>query len=138
MSTGTPGLTDRPIYLDYNATTSVHPPGRRSDATVPAHALRQSVQCHEYATPAAQALETARQRLAALIGAHPAGIVFTGSGSEANNLALRGTVLAARVERPHVITQTTEHPAILATYRALQRLHGIDVTYLPVDGHGHV
>jgi cysteine desulfurase len=63
---------------------------------------------------------------------------FTGSGSEANNLAIRGTVLASNRDQPHVITQQTEHPAVLATCSALQRLHRVRVTLLPVDGHGLV
>jgi cysteine desulfurase len=64
--------------------------------------------------------------------------VFTGSGSEANNLAIRGAVLAADTPHPHVITQATEHPAVLATCRALHRLHDVRLTYLQVDGHGLV
>ncbi len=56
--------------------------------------------------------------MAALIGGDPAGIVFTGSGSEADNLAIRGTVLASPDRRRHVITRATEHPAVLATCRA--------------------
>jgi cysteine desulfurase len=62
--------------------------------------------------------------------------VFTGSGSEADNLAIRGAALAAGAEHRHVITQRTEHPAVLETCHALQRLHGIEVTYLPVDRQG--
>jgi cysteine desulfurase len=76
--------------------------------------------------------------VAALIGAGPDEIVFTGSGSEADNLALRGAVLSAKAGRPHVITQVTEHPAVLETCQALEHLHGIEVTYLPVDGDGLV
>jgi cysteine desulfurase len=62
--------------------------------------------------------------------------VFTGSGSEADNLAIRGAVLASDLDRPHVITQRTEHPAVLATCAALQGLHDVQVTYLPLDGRG--
>lgn len=68
----------------------------------------------------------------------PGEIVFTGSGSEANLLALRGTVLAVGHPRPHVIVQATEHPAVLATARALERHHGARVTVLPGDGNGRV
>jgi cysteine desulfurase len=93
---------------------------------------------HAFGSGAATALAQARQQVATLIGGRPDGVVFTASGSEANNLALRGIVLNGRVDRPHVVTQVTEHPAVLATCRALQRLHGIDVTYLPVDGQGLV
>jgi cysteine desulfurase len=84
----------------------------------------------------------ARHRVARLIGAHPEEIVFTGSGSEADDLAIRGATLAP--PRPpgapalHVVTQQTEHPAVLAACDALHRLHGVQVTYLPVDGYGRV
>jgi cysteine desulfurase len=64
--------------------------------------------------------------------------VFTSSGSEADLLALRGAVLASGVSHPHVITQATEHPAVLETCRSLERLHGARVTVLPVDGDGVV
>ena len=60
--------------------------------------------------------------------------VAPGSGSEANNLAIRGAVLAAGVRRPHVVTQVTEHPAVLATCRALHRLHDVQAAgKIPVD-----
>ena len=66
-------------------------------------------------------------------------MVVTGSGSEADALAIRGAVLAARPGgRRHVITQVSEHPAVLAACRELEELHGVDVTYLGVDHHGQV
>src|SRR5688572_26720368 len=65
---------------------------------------------HHYATAPAAGLTTARAQVAELIGADPAGTVFTGSGSEANNLAIRGTALASAAgRRRHVITQATDH-----------------------------
>ena len=79
--------------------------------------------------------------VAELIGAEPAEFVFTGSGSEADALAIRGAAaLAAGTSsgQPHVITQATEHPAVLAACRALQREHRTDVTVLPVDHDGLV
>jgi selenocysteine lyase/cysteine desulfurase len=83
-------------------------------------------------------MRIAREQVAALIGAGPDAVVFTGSGSEANNLAIRGTVLANPARPARVITQATEHPAVLATCRALHRLHGVQLTILPVDRHGLV
>ncbi|MFE0427016.1 cysteine desulfurase family protein, partial [Streptomyces sp. NPDC058953] len=80
----------------------------------------------------------ARARVAALVGARPDEIVFTGSGSEANLLALRGAVLAAGRPRPRVITQATEHPAVLESCDALRRWYGARITVLPVDGDGLV
>jgi cysteine desulfurase len=136
MTPAHPALAHRPVYLDYNATTPVDP--RVAEAMQPylTNLFGNPSSAHGYATDAARALHRSREQVARLIDANPGGIVFTGSGSEANNLALRGVVLAAQTDRPHVITQATEHPAILATCRALQRLHGVDVTYLPVDHTG--
>lgn len=132
------GLADGPIYLDYNATTPIDP--RVVEAMLPylTAAFGNPSSDHHYGTAPRSALEHARSQVAALIGAPSGRVVFTGSGSEADNLAIRGTVPAAEVDRPHVITQRTEHPAVLETCRALQRLHGVDVTYLPVDADGVV
>ncbi|MCW6006571.1 cysteine desulfurase [Micromonospora sp. CPCC 205371] len=136
-----PGLTDGPIYLDYNATTPTDP--RVVDAMLPyltTHFGNPS-SGHTYRTAPADAIARARAQVARLIGAQPAEIVFTGSGSEANNLAISGTILAGtRTDgRPaHVVTQTTEHPAVLAMCDALRRLDGVEVTYLTVDAEGRV
>jgi len=133
-----PGLAGGPVYLDYNATTPVDP--RVTEAAQP-YLTRWFGNCssdHTYAVEPKLALARARQQVADLLGADAGEIVFTGSGSEADNLAIRGAVLAAKTDRPHVITQVTEHPAALETCRALERLHGTDVTYLPVDQHGLV
>jgi cysteine desulfurase len=134
-----PGLTGGPIYLDYNATTPVDP--RVAEAALPyltTHFGNPS-SGHTYAERPRRALDEARQHLAGLIGADPAEIVFTASGSEADNLAIRGIALARDHAEPvQVITQATEHPAVLETCRALQRLHSVQVTYLPVDRDGRV
>jgi cysteine desulfurase len=127
-----------PIYLDYNATTPVDPAVVAAMQPYLDTIFGNPSSEHGYATAPAAALATARTQVAGLIGADPAGIVFTGSGSEATNLAIRGTVLAAGESRRHVITQATEHPAVLATCHALHRLHGVEVTVLPVDAHGLV
>jgi cysteine desulfurase len=132
-------LREGPAYLDYNATTPVDPDV--VDAMLPFFTARfgNPSSSHEYGRVAARAVDVAREQVAALIGADPADIVFTGPGSEANTLALRGAMLPALDSgRNHLVTQTTEHPSILETAEALKRQHGIDVTYLPVDGHGRV
>jgi cysteine desulfurase len=85
--------------------------------------------------PARAALDRAREQVAALLGALPEEIVFTSGGSEANNLAIKGTYFAAKSGKAHIITSTIEHPAILAPCRFLERLGG-SVTYLPVDRTG--
>jgi cysteine desulfurase len=138
-----PGLVGGPVFLDHNATTPTDP--RVVDAMLPylsSHFGNPS-SGHRYGATPADALAAARHQVARLIGADPGEVVFTGSGSEADNLAIRGAVLTHHSYRTgsgrtHVITQQTEHPAVLATCAALYRLHGVHVTYLPVDAYGRV
>ena len=133
-----PALDRSPVYLDYNSTTPVDP--RVTEAMRPylADWFGNPSSSHTFGAEPKRALARARNEVADLIGADAAEIVFTGSGSEADNLALRGAVLAARTDRPHVITQATEHPGILETCHALERHHGAAVTYLPVGSRGLV
>ncbi|TWD84015.1 cysteine desulfurase [Kribbella amoyensis] len=126
------------IYLDHNATTPIDPEVTAAILPYLGRAFGNPSSDHQYGTKPRAALDQARREVAALIGGIDGQIVFTGSGSEADNLAIRGAVLAAKAERPHVITQVTEHPAVLQTCRALERWHGVDVTYLPVDSSGLV
>ncbi|QBS44867.1 cysteine desulfurase family protein [Nocardia sp. CS682] len=127
-----------PVYLDYNATTPVDQ--RVLDAMIPylTQAFGNPSSDHAYGRRTAAALEAARSQVAELIGAAAREIVFTGSGSEANLLALRGAVLAPGRPATHLITQATEHPAVLATCDALARLHGVRVTVLPVESDGRL
>ncbi|MEU2034490.1 cysteine desulfurase family protein [Nocardia amamiensis] len=133
-----PGPADGPVYLDYNATTPIDP--RVVAAMLPyfTESFGNPSSGHAYAAEPRRALDHARARIAALIGARPHEIAFTASGSEANLLALRGAALAAHRPRTHIITQVTEHPAVLQTCRALARLHDIRVTVLPVDTDGRL
>ncbi|MGW6906698.1 cysteine desulfurase family protein [Streptomyces sp. NPDC054940] len=133
-----PGLAGGPVYLDYNATTPVDP--RVAEVMGPhlTSFFGNPSSSHPYSAEPRRVLAEARAQVAALIGARAEEIVFTASGSEADLLALRGTVLASGRTRPHVITQVTEHPAILETCHALERLHGACVSVLPVDGEGLV
>jgi cysteine desulfurase len=133
-----PALQAGPIYLDYNATTPVDPDVATAMQPYLTSWFGNPSSAHAYAAEPRQALARARSNIAALLGAGSGQIVFTGSGSEADNLAIRGTVLAATTNRPHVITQVTEHPAVLEACHALERLHGTEVTYLAVDHHGLV
>jgi len=126
------------IYLDYNATTPIDPAVKAAVLPYLSDAFGNPSSENQYGAEPRAALDEARREVATLIRARDGHIVFTGSGSEADNLAIRGAVLAARAERPHVITQVTEHPAVLQTCRALERWHGVDVTYLPVDSSGLV
>ena len=132
------GLREGPIYLDYNATTPVDPAVAEAVQPYLSTKFGNPSSDHHYGHGPHAALDQARDQVTGLIGAVDSRLVFTGSGSEADNLAIRGAVLAAGRERPHVITQRSEHPAVLQACAALQRWHGAEVTYLPVDGDGLV
>jgi cysteine desulfurase len=133
-----PGLKDGPIYLDYNATTPVDP--AVVEAMLPSLSLHfgNPSSSHHYGRQAHEAVDRARSQVAGLLGCAPDEIIFTGGGSESDNLAIRGIALARKEQGNHIITQVTEHPAVLNTCRALERLHGFRVTYLPVDEYGRV
>ncbi len=132
------GLQVGPIYLDYNATTPVDP--AVLDAMLPylsTHFGNPS-SSHYYAHATRQAMDDARAQVAQLLGCDAAEIVFTGGGSESDVLAIRGVALAYRSRGNHIITQVTEHPAVLNVCRSLAQLHGFRITYLPVDSFGRV
>jgi cysteine desulfurase len=93
---------------------------------------------HAYGRRAHAAVEAARAAVAGLLDCAPTEIVFTGGGCDSDTLAIRGAALAHRDRGTHLISQATEHPAVLATVDALRRLHGFRVTMLPVDQHGLV
>lgn len=129
-----------PIYLDHNATTPVDPQVTALVHEVLAESFGNPSSLHGYGERPRQLLTTAREQVAALLGAHPHEVIFVASGSEADALALRGSVLArlARDGTAHIVTQATEHPAILAACEHLRRWHGVEVTCLPTDEHGRV
>ncbi len=131
-------LKDGPIYLDYNATTPIDP--AVVEAMLPYLSLHfgNPSSSHRYGHDAHEAVEYARSQVAKLLGCEADEIIFTGGGSESDNLAIRGIALANKGRGNHIITQVTEHPAVLNTCRALERLHGFRVTYLPVDEDGRV
>jgi len=123
------------FYFDHNATTPV------SSEVLSVHieALREvygnASSIHHNGQQAKQALEEARRRVAAAVGADPREIVFLSGGTEADNLAIRGVVRASTKPRKHVITSAIEHPAVMNTCAQLER-EGIQVTYLPVSSSG--
>ncbi len=133
-----PGLESGPIYLDYNATTPVDPEVVEAMLPYLSTHFGNPSSSHAYGQAAHNAVETARAQVASLLDCDPGEITFTGGGSESDNLAIRGIALAYRAKGNHIITQVTEHPAVLNTCRALERLHGLRITYLPVDASGRV
>jgi cysteine desulfurase len=133
-----PGLQNSPIYLDYNATTPVDP--AVADAILPylTKHFGNPSSTHQYGRATRQAVDTAREQVAQLLGCASSEVIFTGCGSESDTLAIRGAALARQHRGNHIITQVTEHPAVLNICRALTRLHGFRVTYLSVDADGRV
>src|SRR4051812_23336395 len=93
---------------------------------------------HAYGSAAYDAVERARAQVAGLLGCRPHEIVFTGAGSEANNLAIKGVAFARREQGDHLITSAVGHPAVLNTCRYLVERFGYRLTVLPVDGSGQV
>jgi cysteine desulfurase len=125
------------IYLDYNASTPIDPAVAAAMRPFLDEAFGNPSSEHWAGTPAKAALEKARGQVAVLLGAASNEIVFTSGGSEANNLAIKGTFFALNDKGRHVITTEVEHPAVLAPCRFLERLGG-SVTYVPVDRQGRV
>jgi cysteine desulfurase len=125
-----------PIYLDHNATTPVDPQVVRACLPFLAEHFGNPSSGHEYGRVANAAVADARRAVAGLLGAAPEEIVFTGGGSDGDTLAIRGAALANPGN--HVITQVTEHPAVLGVCESLARLHGFGVTTLGVDPSGRV
>ena len=121
------------VYLDNAATTMVRQ--EVVDAMIPAFTTYYGnpSSLHEFARDAEQLLDNARKDVAAVIGAKPDEIVFTGGGSESDNMALRGAVAANKKKGKHVITSAVEHHAVLYTRQAMEREGLIDLTILPVD-----
>lgn len=131
-------MNDRPIYLDYNATTPIEPAVREAMFPYLAEQFGNPSSSYMYGQRAKEAVEKARAQVAGLIGATPEEIVFTSGGSESDNQAIIGVALANQEKGKHIITSCIEHPAVLNTCRYLQERLGLRVTYLPVDGYGLV
>jgi len=127
----------RRIYLDYAATTPTHPEVLKVMLPYFTDAFGNPSSIHSFGQEAKEAIEKARNQVAALIGAKSEEIVFTGSGTEADNFALKGVALANQGKGNHIITSSIEHHAVLETCKFLEK-QGFSVTYLPVDGYGMV
>jgi cysteine desulfurase len=126
----------QPIYLDYQATTPCDP--RVVDKMLPYFTERfgnPHSRTHRYGWEAEEAVEVAREQIAALIGADPKEVIFTSGATESNNLAIKGVAHFYKDKRDHVVTVVTEHKCVLDTCRHLEQ-EGFRVTYLPVQANG--
>ncbi|MGB6873833.1 MAG: IscS subfamily cysteine desulfurase [Dehalococcoidia bacterium] len=123
------------IYLDNNATTQVDDAVREAMIPYLSEDAGNPSSIHETGRLARDALENARRQVAMLINAQPRRIIFTGGGSEADNLALKGIAFALQSKGKHIITTSIEHPAVLGACEFLEK-NGYRVTYLDVDGDG--
>ncbi len=130
-------MPEKPVYLDYNATTPVDP--GVVDVMLPYlyEKFGNPSSSHAFGAEAKLGVEKARREIAEMLGCSAEEIVFTSGGSEANNLAIKGIAYACRRRGNHIITSAVEHPAVLEVCAFLET-QGFIVTYLPVDDFGMV
>jgi len=125
----------RRVYLDYNASTPVHPDVVVEMLPYFAERFGNPSSVHAFGREAREGVDRARERIASFLRAAPEELVFTSGGTESDNLGVKGLALAG--PRGHLITSQIEHHAVLRTCQALEA-DGFAVTYLPVDQHGMV
>ncbi|MGE0394080.1 MAG: cysteine desulfurase family protein, partial [Vicinamibacterales bacterium] len=126
------------IYLDHNATTPVDPAVAAAMTAVLTGDFGNPSSVHHFGQRAKGLLDDARSAVAGLIDGQPGDVVFTGSGTESDNAAIRGVAEALEATgRRHLITTAIEHEAVLNTFKALAK-RGWRTTYLPVDATGVV
>ncbi len=131
-------MAHRPIYLDHHATTPTDP--RVVEAMLPYFTERfgnPASAGHRYGWEAADAVETAREQVADLIGADPAEVVFTSGATEANNIALKGALPALKAKGDHLVCSAVEHKSVLDALKRAAR-EGWRLTVVPPDAHGLV
>ena len=127
----------RKVYFDHAATTPVHP--KVVEAMLPylKEQFGNPLSLHSFSESPREAVEEARAKVADLIGARPNEIYFIASGSEANNMAVKGIALMNRQKGQHMVVSAIEHQSVLNATQTLEKL-GFEVTQVPVDQHGLV
>lgn len=127
----------RKIYLDHNATTPVHPEVRKAVEPYLSEQFGNPSSIHWAGRDVRKGVEDARQEIASFFGCQPLEVVFTSSGTESDNLAIKGVAFCKGNGRKHIITSQVEHPAVMNACRFLGR-QGFRVTYVPVNRYGIV
>jgi len=125
------------IYLDHAATTPLRDEVLAAMLPYLTEWFGNPSSLHGSGRQARQGLDEARETVAAILGARPREVVFTGGGSESDNLAVKGAAWAASARGRHIVTSGVEHKAVLNSCAILER-SGFEVTYLPVDRYGRV
>ncbi len=123
---------EKGVYLDHAATTPPRPEVLEVLEETLSATFGNASSIHSFGQEAKRVLEESREKAAAAIGAEPGEVIFTGGGTESDNLAVRGAAYALRDRGNHLITTAIEHPAVLNCCAALEE-EGFQVTYLPVD-----
>lgn len=127
----------RKVYFDHSATTPVHQAVAEEMIRYITGNFGNPSSVYAIGREARKAVEDAREKVARGIGAKPEEIIFTGGGTESDNMAIKGAVYANREKGNHIITSAVEHHAVLETCKALEK-EGFSLTVLPVDGNGMV
>jgi cysteine desulfurase len=127
----------RKVYLDHNATTPVHPEVKEAVAPFFSELFGNPSSIHWAGRGVRKAIEDARQEIAAFFGSQPLEVVFTSSGTESDNLAIKGIAWRKGNAGKHIVTSSVEHPAIMNSCRFLEA-QGYRVTYAPVNRQGIV
>ena len=125
------------VYMDHSATTPVDPRAFRAMERYLTEEFGNPSSMHRMGQAARGGIETAREQVARLINASPDEIIFTGGGTEADNLAILGLLATMPPQGQHIITSAIDHHAVLDTFHYLAEV-GYDVTVLPVNGQGMV
>jgi len=127
----------RRIYLDFNASTPIHPAVAQSMRAALQDGYGNTSSRHWAGAPAKELLEASRRQIADLLGCASPEVVLTSGGSEANNLAIKGRFFAQENRAAHIVSTQIEHPSVLSPLSFLER-EGARITYLPVDSAGLV
>lgn len=125
------------VYMDHSATTATDPAVIEAMLPYFSEKYGNPSSIYTIGRQARKAVEESRQKVANLIGAKKEEIIFTGSGTESDNLAIKGSVLKNREKGDHIITSSIEHHAVLHTCKYLEK-NGFKVTYIPVSKEGIV